>query len=88
MPTPKKKPVNKAPVSEEIEPALDEMDEDADIDPDELVDDDKEDDDATPAEQLSVEEEEGEDPVARAKNGEEEEESVMGDGSRQFQWTT
>lgn len=74
MPTSKKKPVNKAPVSDDIEPVLDEeMDEDADIDPAELVDEDKEDDDAIP-EQLSAEEEEGEDPLVRAKDDEEEEE--------------
>ena len=76
MPTPKKKPVNKASISDDIEPVLDEeMDEDEDIDPDALVDDDKEDADAVP-EQLSVEEEEGEDPLVRAKDDDEEDEEA------------
>lgn len=71
MPTPKKKTPAKPSAILDLEPALDEIEEEVDLDPNALVEDEDEK-EAAAVEAISAEEEEGEDPLVLAKKDEDE----------------
>lgn len=77
MPSTKKKVAAKASLTDELEPALDEvMGEDEDIDPNALVEDGEEKDGPAGEALPSVEEEEGEDPLVLAKKDDDDEDDA------------